>query len=327
MTSKPFSSRCTPRPGLSRPAAPRIASRRLASRRIVIAALALLAGLLPHVPASTAEAAPDPVPVETVGPRRGLARMRAERRPVLLVVAPAASRAAVDTWWGDFGNATRKRLARGFVVIRLDLDAEGKWTPEDPPTEGETPQPWSEAAARTFITERLGEIGERSIIALFDCAGVLVAREDGDLPRESTLKKGLGETASRSARRERDLKTVEKGIEIVGLALKQKKTREACQTFTKIRAIDLPLDHPVAEARNGRYDELKEAYDTAFAVARKLEKDEKYSEALDTYERVLRDFPLAEWDDEVRARIGIVLGHIHGPVRGGGIGGSGQGGR
>lgn len=290
-----------------------------------ILCVALLLGALPSLlslaPLPAMEA--DPPEVEVLGPRRGLAALEAERRPMLLLVVPEAQRGAVDLWWSELGKGTLRRIAKGFLVVRIDLDGEGAWGAEAPPVEGETPAPWEKVRARTWLTGRIGEVTDRPLLLLLDCAGAPVARSDDELPKDAALKKGLSRTAALSQQRLRSIVEVERGLEVVGIAAKKRRFREACQTFQKLRELDLPSDHPVAEARESRFLDLKKEYDAAFAVARDLEQKDQLTRSLDEYEKVLRDFPLREWDREVRTRIGIVLGRLNGPI-GGGLQGGGR---
>jgi len=264
----------------------------------------------PEPPARADDA---PAPLVALGAERGLARAEAERKALVVIVLPAA---IAETYRTELVKSlrasTRERLAESFVVVEVVLIEGGAWPPSEPVGPAEKPQPWTSERSRGFLEGRLGRLGEPPTLALLDFAGTLLARFDGEPPAESRLKKALRGAAAANEKRAKSFAEAEKLLEQLGLALKRKQYTEACRSLIALRAIDLPSDSKPALARQERFAELEEAYAARVATAKKLEDEDHLAEAVAELDRILQEFPLPEWQDELRRRIGILWRKIYG---------------
>ena len=249
-------------------------------------------------------------------PGRALARAEEERKPILLIAGPASGREKLAEWRAGWSKSTQKRLSKEFLVIEV-IVTEGEWPTAEPAGEEETPAPWDRARARSFLEKRLGQLGEDSVIAILDFSGEIVDRSDGKIPRSTAFKKALRQALNDNEAQKKAFAKVEKGNEIVGLALKKKKYREACQTFLKVREVKIPLESKPAIDRQERYRGIQTAYESRIQEAKKFEDNNDLGTALAEYERILTEFPIPEWQDELRARIGTLYRKIYGNPGGG----------
>ena len=312
-------------PNLRIPEAPRRSHRGggwLSARSWSGVATALLTSLLLTSLAPTALAA-DPSPV--LDPGRALARAEVERKPILLLAAPETGREALLDWRSGWSKSTAKRLSKEFLVIEVII-AEGKWPVAEPSGEGETPQPWDLPRARAFLEQRLGQLGTGSVVALLDFSGEVIDRSDGSLPKSSSFKKALRKALSENEVQKKAFAKVEKGNEVIGLALKKKKYRDACRAYLQVRSIKIPLDSKPASDRQERYRSIQSAFEDRNREAKKFEDDNDLGTALAEYERILAEFPIPEWQEELRAKIGRLYREIYGNPGGGVGGGTGTGG-
>ena len=296
-------------------------------RRLFAALLALLLGPLALAPSTiraqgTGEeeaagadepADPAPEPLPALAAERGLARAEAERKPIVVIAlaAPAADGYRVGLA-KSLRASTREKLAEDYIVIEVIIGDGGAWPPSEPAGPAEKPAPWSAERAKSFLEGRLGRLGDAPLLALLDFCGTALVRFDGEPPSEAKLKKALRAAAAANEKRAKTFAEAEKLLEQVGLALKRKLYTEACRTTVTLRAIDLPLDSKPAIARQERFAELETEFAARVAVAKKLEDEDQLAEAVAELDRILQEFPLPEWQDELRRKIGVLWRKIYG---------------
>ncbi len=296
-----------------------------ASFRVLL--FGILALLLSVVAAPRECAAADPPePLQGVSAERGLARVEAERKPCLVIVIPvAASEEFRAELARKIRGSTRSLVDEEFVTIEVILGEGRAWPKAEPAGPEETPIPWPTTRARAFLEGRLGQLGDAPVVSILDFAGTLLVRFDGEPPAEPRLKKAIRAARAANANRKKQFVEAETGIEKFGISLKRKQYSAACRFFMEVRQIDLPLDSkPVADRDKFRED-LEKAYKDRIAKVKKLEEKNEFAQAVAEYEKILQEFPLPEWQDEMRSRIGALWRKIYGPnPPGGGGPGGGQ---
>ncbi len=265
-------------------------------------------------------------------PERGLARAELERKPIfLLILSPdeAGEKGRADEFRAELAQkvtgSTRKRLEKDFVLIEVAFGADGLWPEAEPVGPEESPTPWDTKRARALLERRMGAIGETSVVALLNFSGKVFARFDDEVPPASKFRKLVREARGANAEFKKVFERAEKLVEVFGIALKKKKYPEACRAYLEAAKLDIPLDSRPAVDRTKRFEELEEIFEKRVAKVEEMEKKELLGEALGEYEKILASFPIPEWQDRLRARIGTLWRKIYGPNPPGGIGGTGGG--
>ncbi len=278
------------------------------------------------------DSADPPLLIPMSSAERGLARAELERKPIFLLVLPpdeGSEKGRAEAFKSELnqrvGGSTRKRLEKDYVSIEVAYRAEGGWPKAEPAGPEEDPVPWDSERARALLEKRLGAIGQTPVVALLDFSGRVFARFDDETPSGSKLRKLIRDARGANAEFKKVYERAEKLVEVFGIALKKKKYPEACRAYLEAVKLDIPLDCQPAVDRAKRFDELEEVFEKRITKVEELEKKELLGEAVGAYEKILASFPIPQWQDRLRARIGILWRKIYGPNPPGGIGGTGGG--
>ncbi|MFN0057931.1 MAG: hypothetical protein ACKVX7_05675 [Planctomycetota bacterium] len=267
----------------------------------------VLVGPLTHAQQVAEAQAPDPPPAQPpekpLGRKgaggllwhdmaHGLGLAKKQGSPLLLVYPGAAPGA--DLVWADlekrsFSTGWATEGFKQFIAVAV-----------------EHPLP---EIARSL----LGAIeSEAPVVCLCDYRGTVLKRWQKQLPERDELRK-----EARSARaRSEQLVTLERRVlELLKksrYALNTEKYRESVTVLLEAEGLQLPADSDAVGERVRMREDLLKVVATRREKAAKLEEEKKYIEAINSYELIMKDFPLPELTIELRQKIAELWRHVRG---------------
>lgn len=251
--------------------------------------------LLPPALFAGEEAAPaskERFGLQWLSPKAGAAQAQKERKPRLVVVPGAEG----DGYWKLLGerfldNKKVQELLARFVVVEA---APGS------------------AGLRRLETV-LGSLENRQLVAILDFEGKLLARWKDEPPRRRAFRKAAKQAAEANQKVAQLHKAVEQSIAKARYALKQEKYRDSVLHVLAALKPELPAESELMQKAREVEAAIMKVYHKHEAEGQAAEDDKRYVQAIEKYDKMIRDFPFPERVKELRRRISELYNRIRQP--------------